>query len=178
MPWLAVGYDNKELKDMCVGPEPAMEVLPRLTLTVRRYNDLLDVEGIPTLALYGPDGVLITDEGVYARFTRHIPTLTSVINSRRKRARRPRGRRLPLGSTRRQEHQLRHTPAARPCVMARLDSIPSPFPDDVIKPINTQSCVCVMAEACDESFKQQLLATLEPLCLDASNTVKCVRSAL
>ena len=61
--------------------------------------------------------------------------------------------------------------------MARLDSIPSPFPDDVIKPINTQSCVCVMAEACDESFKQQLLAALEPLCLDASNTVKCVRSA-
>ena len=69
---------------------------------------MLDVEGIPTLALYGPDGVLITDEGVYARFTRHIPTLTSVINSRRNRARRPRGRRLPLGSTRRQEHQLRH----------------------------------------------------------------------
>jgi hypothetical protein len=75
MPWLAVGYDNKELKDMCVGPEPAMEVLPRLTLTVRRYNDLLDVEGIPTLALYGPDGVLITDEGVYARFSDNFPPL-------------------------------------------------------------------------------------------------------
>jgi hypothetical protein len=46
--------------------------------------------------------------------------------------------------------------------------------DDVIRPINTQPCVCVMAEACDEFFQQQLLATLEPLCLDASSTVKCV----
>lgn len=33
MPWLAVGYDNKELKDMCVGLEQAVAVQPRLMLT-------------------------------------------------------------------------------------------------------------------------------------------------
>ncbi len=49
--------------------------------------------------------------------------------------------------------------------------------DDVIRPINTLPCVCVMAEACDPAFQQQLLATLEPLCLDSSNKVKCVQAA-
>jgi hypothetical protein len=50
-----------------------------------------------------------------------------------------------------------------------------PFPpDDVVRPINTEPCVCVMAEACDEPFQQQLIATLEPLCLDTSDRVKCV----
>ena len=49
--------------------------------------------------------------------------------------------------------------------------------DDVIRPINTLPCVCVMAEACDAAFQQQLLATLEPLCLDSSSKVKCVHAA-
>lgn len=112
MPWLAIGYDNKELKTM--------------------YNELLDVEGIPTLALFGPDGTLITEEAV---------------------------------------GNVHEDPEGKgfPWVPPAVKNINS---DDVIRPINTQPCVCVMAEACDESFQQQLLATLEPLCLDASSAVK------
>ena len=73
----------------------------------------------------------------------------------------------------------RHAVASAPCSPAAPSPSPSfalPLPDDVIRPINTQACVCVMAEACDKPFQQQLLATLEPLCLDPSNKVKCVRT--
>lgn len=112
MPWLAVGYDDKQLKDM--------------------YNDLLDVEGIPTLAIFSPDGELITEEAV--------------------------------------GNVLEDTEgAAFPWVPPVVKNINS---DDVVRPVNTEPCVCVMAEACDEPFQQQLIATLEPLCLDKSERVR------
>ena len=64
MPWLAIGYDNKELKTMCDGT-----LWPHIDAAYStgsfRYNELLDVEGIPTLALFGPDGTLITEEGAH-----------------------------------------------------------------------------------------------------------------
>jgi hypothetical protein len=107
MPWLAVAYDNKELKAKCVmarwGCVPMWHFYHYVIIYMwhfysngaLRYDDLLDVEGIPTLALFGPDGALITEEGTHNAAVPlpcpalhcpcHVAPFTRSPNSRRKR---------------------------------------------------------------------------------------------
>lgn len=144
----------------------------------RRYNDLLDVEGIPTLAIFSPDGELITEEGacgvaVHTRASYPRPTAVGNVLEDTE------GAAFPWVPP-----VVKNINSGSPQLffanMFRLIfSSPSPplvpfSPDDVVRPVNTEPCVCVMAEACDEPFQQQLIATLEPLCLDKSERVRRV----
>jgi hypothetical protein len=64
MPWLAVDYADEGLKRKYAG---ACQPRDHMSDDCRRYNELLDVEGIPTLAIFGPGGELITEEGARTR---------------------------------------------------------------------------------------------------------------